>query len=449
MSKKYDVIVIGTGPAGKYVAEETSKQGLSVATVESSSYGGTCPNRGCTPKKILSSVSAKVAETNRLVGRGVQDEVSMNWEDLIALKRKFIDPIPEENEQKLKKLGVATYHGDAAFVSENEIKVNDDILYGDKIVIATGLVPLELPIDGADNLIMSDGFLELDEMPKQIIFVGGGYISFEFAHIAARAGSKVTILEGADEALGGFDPDLTVHLLDRSKEIGIDVHLGTMVKAIEKNGKTYMVTGEKDDEQVKWEGDIVIHGAGRVPNVDKLDLNKGDIKSDKGGIVVNEMQQSTSNQNVYVAGDVAKTDGPPLTPVAKLQAELVTGHLLNRKPEPINYTGIPSVAFTTPKIGMVGMSEEEAEKSDKQIDIKTSDMTDWFMYRHLNEPVAIAKVIIDKDTDRILGAHVLADEADQLINYFAAAIQLDLTTEQLKNVTYAFPTTFSDISKMI
>lgn len=448
MAKKYDLIVIGTGPAGKSIAEKTSEAGLSVATIESNGYGGTCPNRGCTPKKILSSVSAKIAETNRLVGRGVQTETMMNWEDLIALKREFIDPVPEETEKELKELGVSTYHGYASFISKNEIKINNDILYGAKVVVATGDTPLELPINGAEHLVMSEGFLELDEMPKHVVFVGGGYISFEFAHIAARAGSKVTILEGADEALGAFDPDLTELLVKRSEEIGIDVHLETMVKAIEKDGESYIVKGEKNEEVVKWESDIVIHGAGRVPNIDKLDLDKADIEYDKQGIIVNDMQQSTTNPDVYAAGDVANTEGPPLTPVAGLHARLVINQLLERDAEPINYKGIPSIAFTTPKLGMVGMSEQEAKDSRKKINVKMSDMTNWFTYRHLNEPVAAVKLIIDKETDQILGAHVLADEADELINYFASAIQLNVTTRQLTGVIYAFPTNFSDITKM-
>lgn len=449
MSTKFDLIVIGTGPAGISIAQEASKSGLTVATIESNGYGGTCPNHGCTPKKILSSLSAKVAETNRLVGRGVQTETEINWEDLIAVKREFIDPIPENNEQKLKKLDVTTYHGYASFVSKNEVKVNDEILSGKKIVIATGATPVELPIDGSENLVMSDGFFELDELPKTIIFVGGGYISFEFAHIAARAGSKITILEGANEALGGFDPDLTKLLVDRSAEIGIDLHLGTMVKAIEKNGETFTVKGEKDDQAVEWEADIVFHGAGRVPNTAKLDLEKANVAYDKKGISVNDLQQSVSNPNVFVAGDVANTDGPPLTPIAHLQAEAVTKQLLGGVPEKIDYKGVPSVAFTTPKIGMVGMSEQEAKDSNENCDIKLTDMTKWFTYRHVNAPVAAVKIIRNKDTDIIMGAHVLADEADQLINYFAAAIQLDLTSEQLKKVIYAFPTHFSDILKML
>lgn len=449
MNRKYDVIVIGTGPAGKYIAKETSKQGLNVATIEANGYGGTCPNHGCTPKKMLSSVSAKVAEANRLVGRGVQHETAINWEDLIARKRMFIDPIPEENEQQLKERGVTTYHGYASFVSKNEVILNNETLYGDKIIIATGAKPVDLPIDGIENLMMSDGFLELDELPRQIIFVGGGYISFEFAHIAARAGSQVTILEGSDEALGEFDPELTDHLLKYSKEIGIDVHLDTMVNAIKKNDGTFYVKGERNDEQVEWKADLVIHGAGRVPHIDQLNLDVADVKYDKEGIIVNTEQQSTTNPNIYVAGDVAKTEGPPLTPVAHLQAELVVDHLFNRHPQPIDYAGIPSVAFTTPKLAMVGMSEKEAKESDKEIDIKRSEMTDWFMYRHLNEPVAEAKIIIDTETNQILGAHILADEADQLINYFAAAMQLNLTADQLKGVIYAFPTPFSNLSKML
>ena len=300
-----------------------------------------------------------------------------------------------------------------------------------------------------EYLTHSDDFLELDDLPQSIIFVGGGYISFEFAHIAARAGSDVHIIEGGDKALTGFDPTLVDLLVQKSKDIGVQIDLNTAVQAIEKTEDGYKVLAEKDDQQLSWQSDLVIHGAGRIPNIQQLDVKKGNIASEKSGITVNEYLQSTSNPNVYAAGDVADTDGPPLTPVAGIEAKIVSENLLNGNKKQLTYTGIPSIAFTSPKIATVGMSEEKAKESNKKTKVAYSDTSDWFTNKHTNQNYGATKIITDENSGQILGAHLLSDEADELINVLAMAIQLELTVDDLKKVTYAFPTAISDLPSML
>lgn len=449
MADFFDVIVIGTGPAGSSIAIRCSEQGLQVAAVESEEFGGTCPLHGCIPKKVLSHTTSLLKQLKQLEGRGIDAKGKINWPDLIRFKQSFTDPAPKEKKKAMNDAGITTLHGQASFVSEQEVQVGDRMLHADKIVIATGAKPSTIPIDGVQYLTHSDAFLEMTNLPERITFVGGGYISFEFAHMAAIAGSKVDIIESSDRALTGFDPDLVEQLIQLSETMHIQVHLHTKVQSIEKKGNTYKVIGEKNGEKIFFESDVVIHGAGRTPHIEKLKLNNGNIAHDEKGITVNSFLQSTSNSHVYAAGDVANTDGIPLTPVANLEAGAVITNILTGNQKKLNYKGIPSVAFTSPKIATVGMSEKEAREFNANVKINDVDMTDWFTYKQGNESYAAVKVITDETSGHVLGAHILSNEADELINYFAMAMQLHLTVEDIRKVTYVFPTATSDIRSML
>lgn len=445
MVQNFDLIVIGTGPGGASVASVCANAGWNVAIVDDRDYGGTCPLRGCDPKKVLVGAAELIDRNKRMQGSGIQANAQINWQELINFKETFTEPVPEAMEKSLNDAGVETFHGLAQFVGENAIQIGEQKLTGKKIVIATGAVPTSLPIDGAEYLTISDEFLDLTELPKHIVFVGGGYISFEFAHIAARAGAEVHIVHRSANPLKGFDQDLVNVLLEKSKEIGIHIHLQAPVNSIEKNGTGYTV---KSDDAT-WDTYMVVHGAGRVPAIDNLDLDEGNVESTKSGVTVNEFLQSTSNNNVYAIGDVADTAGSPLTSVANIDASTVASNLLKGNQKEAAYKGTPSVAFTVPKIAAVGLSEEQARETGKVIEVNHIDTSSWFTYSRTNETHAAVKIITDKGSGQILGVHLLSDEADELINHFAMAIQLDLTTHQLKALTFAYPTAASDIGSLI
>lgn len=449
MEKEFDVIVIGTGPAGSAIAEKSSKEGKHTAIIDSRGYGGTCPLRGCNPKKVLASATSLLEKNNRMQGFGLSEKNKIDWKDLIAFKRTFTRPIPEAKEKSLRDAGVTTLHGEAQFTGENKIKASGQILKGDKIVIATGAKPTALPIEGEEHLTYSHDFLELDYLPEKLIFVGGGYVSFELAHIAARAGSNVHIIQRGEKALKGFNPDLVDQLIKQSEAIGVQVHLNTAVQAVEKKRNGFSVKAKRNSEIVSLEGDLVVHGAGRVPEIEALQLDKANVKYDNNGIRVNEFLQSVSNPHIYAAGDAAATEGSPLTPVAGLEAEVVTKNILKGNNEQADYTGVPSVVFTTPKLAMAGMSEQQAKDSEKNMAVHDMDVSSFFTYQHTNEPAAAVKIIIDQESEQIVGAHLMNDEADELINYLAMAIQLKLKTADLKKVIYAFPTAVSDIPSML
>lgn len=448
MNSHFDVIIIGSGPAGSKVATNCAEDNRSVAVIESRGYGGTCPLRGCIPKKVLTSVADIMEQNNQLVNSGIENKSSINWKYLMDYKRTFTDSVPASMEANLQQAGITTFHGEATFMSENQVKVgNATYLTGDKIVIATGAEPVDLPINGKEHLITSDEFLELENLPRKIIFIGGGYVSFELAHVAARAGCEVHILQRSDSVLKQFDADLVQSLLKESENMGVHVHLNAPAAEIDKSDNAYTVTTKQNHHVVTFTGDLIVHGAGRTPNVEKLLPEQGKVTFDKAGITVNEFLQSVSNPNVYAAGDVANTPGDPLTPVGSKEADVLSHNLLHRGKQTVNYTGTPSVVFTSPKLAKAGIFE--SDRNEQEINVHNTDAAEFFTYSHLQVTSAQAKIITDLNDEYILGAHLLSNQADELINYFAMAIQLNIKIADLKSLTYVFPTAVSDIPSFL
>ncbi|WP_215193035.1 NAD(P)/FAD-dependent oxidoreductase [Exiguobacterium sp. s95] len=449
MVENFDLIVIGTGSAGSAAASKCSKTGWKVAIIDSRPFGGTCSLRGCDPKKVLVGAAELIDGIHRMKGNGVTAGSDLDWSELMAFKRIFTEPVPDSREKNFQKAGIQAFHGRASFLSEDQIQVGDDILTGKHILIANGAKPAPLAIEGTEHLTYSDEFLELDELPAKLVFIGGGYISFEFAHIAARAGSEVHIIHRGKRPLEHFESELVDLLMEKSEEVGIHLHLETEVKSIEKNGAFYTVTGVNDGQQVHFEGGLVLHGAGRMPDLEDMQLEKGNVEREKRGVAVNEFLQSRSNPRVYAAGDAAATEGLPLTPIASMESHVVASNLLKKNHRSPNYKVMPTVVFTLPKLASVGLSEEQAREKGHQIKVNKMETSDWYTYKRTNEKYAMVKVIIDEESDKILGAHLISHEADELINHFATAIQFNLTTKDLKQMIYAYPTAASDLGYMV
>ncbi|MGH9343657.1 MAG: FAD-dependent oxidoreductase, partial [Terriglobia bacterium] len=209
MSKKFDVVIIGTGTAASTVASGCRSAGWQVAVVDSRPFGGTCALRGCDPKKVLVDATEVIDWTRRMKGKGIAGEaIRVEWPELMRFKRSFTQPVPKQREESFAKAGIAAFHGRARFIAPTTIQVNSEVLEARYIVVAAGAKPVGLKIPGESFLTTSEQFLELDILPRRIVFVGGGYISFEFAHVAARAGAEATILHRGPQPLTGFDPDL-------------------------------------------------------------------------------------------------------------------------------------------------------------------------------------------------------------------------------------------------
>jgi pyruvate/2-oxoglutarate dehydrogenase complex dihydrolipoamide dehydrogenase (E3) component len=267
----------------------------------------------------------------------------------MRFKRSFTEPVPKRREDGFAKAGVAAFHGRARFAGPTTVHVGDETLEGRYVVIAAGEVPADLEIPGAEHLTTSDQFLELNELQRRILFIGGGYIAFEFAHVAARAGSQVTILHRGPRPLSLFDPDLVDQLVERTRELGVDVHLGTEAIEIERSSAQLIVRASASRETAMFQTEMVVHAAGRVPEINDLNLDVAGIEWEKRGVRVNEFLQSVSIPAVYAAGDAAASGGPPLAPVASYEGQIVAANVLKGNHQRPNYLGIPSVVFTIPR----------------------------------------------------------------------------------------------------
>lgn len=449
MTQKFDLIVIGTGTAGSIIAKKCRSAGWSVAIIDSRPFGGTCALRGCDAKKVLVGAAEISDWARRMQGKGVSQNLQIDWQALMQFKQTFTEPVPAKREKTYADAGIAAFHGQAKFVDETTVQVGDNLLTGRYVAIATGAEPAPLNIPGEEHLTYSDQFLELDTLPQQIVMIGGGYISVEFAHVAARAGAKVSILHQGARLLEPFDPDLVERLEQATQALGIDLQTNTKVKGIEK-ADCLVVQVATEQGEATLKADTVVHGAGRVPAVKDLDLEKAGIQSEKQGISVNEYLQSVSNPKVYAAGDVSASGAPPLTPVSSIEAHVVADNLLKGNHHKPDFTEIPSLVFSIPPLASVGL--QEAAAREQNLKFKTLcqlDTSDWYFSRRINEPYSGFKVLVEEGSDRILGAHLLGSYAEELVNIFALAIRYKLSTEDLKRTTFAFPTAASNLIDIV
>jgi len=327
--------------------------------------------------------------------------------------------------------------------------VGDDTLESRHVLIATGAWPAKLGIPGEQHLTRSDEFLELEKLPKRIIFVGGGYISFEFAHIAARAGAQVKILHRGAHPLVGFDPDLVTRLAQATRDLGIDLRLDTVVEAIEKDGNQFLVHASQKGAKQQFQIDLVVHGAGRIPEIEDLDLEKAGVEYQKRGVSVNEYLQSVSNAAVYAAGDAAASGGLPLTPVASMEGRVVAANLLEGNRHKPDYTGVSTAVFTIPPLASVGLQENAAKAQGLKFKVNHGDTSGWYSSRRVGIKHSGYKVLVEDGSKRILGAHLLGIHAEETINLFAMAMRFGLTADQLKDMRYTYPSHSDDISYMV
>ncbi len=449
MTKKYDLVVIGTGTGASVAASRCRSAGWSVAVIDYLPFGGTCALRGCDPKKVLVGGADAIDHSRRMRGKGIAGgEPAIAWNELIEFKRTFTEPVPPLKEKSFAKNGIDAYHGRARFVGLRSVEVGGEVLEGRFVLIAVGAVPMRLGIPGEEHLLTSSEFLELDRLPENLVLLGGGYIAAEFAHIAAHAGARVTVLEQMDRMLTPFDPDLVGWLMEKFREVGVDVRLETRVTAIEKDAGGFSVHTSANEKEEVLKADLVVHAAGRVPDLEPLDLRAAGVETEKGRLKLNEFLQSRSNPAVYAAGDAAMS-GPPLTPVSTHDAKIAAANMLNGNHQTPNYLGVPSVAFTVPPIASVGLGEKQAREKGLEFRMQREKASGWYTARRTAETAYGFKVLVEEETDRILGAHLIGPHVDEVINVFALAIRNGLTAEDLKTTIFAYPTGASDISYML
>ncbi|MEM9069437.1 MAG: NAD(P)/FAD-dependent oxidoreductase [Myxococcota bacterium] len=442
-----DLLVLGAGNAGLGAAGVAREAGWTVRIVESRDVGGTCALRGCVPKKVLVA-AAEALDVIRRAGSHHIDvgEVSLDWGALIARERTFVEGVPEQFEASLERRGIELVRGAARFVGPNEVEVDGVVHRAKKIVVATGSAPRVLPIEGFEHALTSDDLLQHTELPESIAFVGGGVIGLELGHVMARAGAKVTILEAAPRLLPRHDEDQVAELARVTESIGIDVHASVRVQRIEPLDGRFRVHFEKDGEAQTLVVHAVANAAGRAPNLD-LNLEAAGISFDGRSLALDGFR-STENQNVFFAGD-AVPGRPQLSPIASVEGRAVGRSLVSESLEDVHYDDVPSVVFTVPAIARVGLTEAEAKAAGLSFQAKVNDMRTWRSAKSYGEEAAWAKVLVEDETGRILGAHLVGHGGAETIHAFAAAITEGKTASDLKSRVYAYPTFHSDLKYLV
>jgi glutathione reductase (NADPH) len=447
MQTNVDLVVIGTGDAGASAAYAVRDAGWSVAIIDERPFGGTCALRGCDPKRMLVGAAELVDWSRRMEGDATRGESRIVWSELMRFKRSYTDPIPADREAGYGAAGIASYHSTARFVNGTTLRVGDDVMQARHIVIATGAAPARLGIPGEEHLVTSDDFLELPDLPEHVLFVGGGYIAFEFAHIAARTSARPVIIQRGDRALTGFDQNLVSQLVDVTRSIGVEVRLQSEVTAIEKASDGFRVHVRTAGEDTVTECGLAVH-AGKA-NLAGLDLEAAGVTYRDAGVTVNQYLQSVSNPAVYAGGDSADGGGLPLTPVAAHEGDLIARNLLDNNRYTMDFSGLASIVYTIPSLGMAGLTESQAQNRGLRFTVHEGDSTTWYSSRRVRARRSGYRVLVEDDTNRILGAHVLGPHTEELLNVFSLAIRAEMPASKLGDVLFAYPTGSSDIQYMV
>jgi glutathione reductase (NADPH) len=401
---------------------------------------------------MLVGVTESLDWARRMQGKGlVWDRLAIDWPEMMAFKRSFTDVMPGRIERGLEEAGVETLHGTAAFTGPNEVRIGDRRIKARHIHVATGARPRTLDIPGEELVSTSTDFLELQSLPDRVVFIGGGLISFEFAHIARRAGaSYVAVLHRGERPLERFDPEIVELLVERTRVLGVDVQLRTSVTAVEVRAGELVVAYETEEGVQALECDLVVHGAGRVPDLDDLCLEAAGIDAGPRGIAVKPSMRSVSNPAVFAVGDCADTGAPKLTPMSSLQARVASENLLaGEDVQNVSYPPIPRVVFTVPPVASVGMLEAEARDAGLEVDVHHRRTGSWYSSLRVAEPHAAYKVLIEKATRRVVGAHLIGPGAEEQINFFAMALGAGITADQLEDVVFAYPSFASEMASMV
>lgn len=436
--KRYDVIIIGSGSAASQAASVLRDAGKQIAIVENWTFGGTCPQRGCDPKKMLAEGADLIARAERMKPLGVTGELKLDWHAFKHRVDEYRFAVPTTKMHHWQEHGIDLFEGEPHFIDEDSIVIEGHEISAHQFLIASGQIPRPLDISGGDAAITSNDVFDLEVLPRHVIIAGAGYIAFEFAHILRRFGCDVTLLVRS-RALKSFDRKVVKRLVDETMQIGIDVRYG--IEPVDINGDIVTLS---DDSTLEG---LVLNATGRIPSIERLRLDAAGIESDHGGVLVNEFLQTT-NPNVYAAGDVAKSRNPALTPFAGQEGRIAALNLLRNNTRPLPERPAPTVVFTTPPIAKVGLTVDEAKAQGIDYECKDNDLSHFLTYERINDTTAFSRILLSKD-GHVLGAHLIGQHAPELINLFSFIIQNNMTHQHVKHLEFAYPTSASDISYII
>lgn len=451
---KYDVIVIGAGPGGYVSAIRCAQLGMKAAIIERyNTLGGTCLNVGCIPSKALLDSSEhfhNASESFALHGISVSG-LKMDVKQMIARKNEVVKQTTDGISYLMKKNKIDVFTGHASFKNKNTVTIAGDDgktteLEGKNIIIATGSKPSSLPGIELDKkrVITSTEALQLQEIPKHLIVIGGGVIGLELGSVYARIGSKVTVVEYLDKIVPGFDAALSKELQRVLKKQGIEFLMQHKVNSVNVSGKKVTVKAtDKKDAEVVLEGDYCLVSVGRRPYTENLGLENAGVQVDERGRVVTNDHLETTVPGIYAIGDVVK--GAMLAHKAEEEGVYVAERLAGQKPH-INYNLIPGVVYTWPEVAAVGFTEEQLKEQEKAYKVGNFPFKASGRARASNDTDGFIKVLADKETDEVLGVHMIGPRVADMIGEAVVAMEFRASAEDIGRICHAHPT-FSESLK--
>ena len=446
MTSRYDFIVIGGGSGGIAAARRAASHGAKCLLIEQRELGGTCVNRGCVPKKVMWYAADLVAAIAKAPAFGIDVTLSaIDWSYLVAQREAYIDRLNEIYANNLDKSGVTVVAGVAAFVSADTVIVNEQHYQAPHILIATGSTPQLPEIPGSEHAITSDGFFALSERPQRVAVVGAGYIGVELAGVLAQLGSDVDLLIRHDVVLNRFPAIIAEQMTEILCEQGITIH-----RQMQPTQLTRLDEGriqiQVNHDTVLGDYDCVLMATGRIPNTQALQLERAAVAQEQGGFIAVDEAQNTSVSGIYAVGDV--TNQAALTPVAIKAGRLLAERLFNDNAQARLDTGmIPSVVFTHPPIGSVGISLEAAvaEYGEAAIDEYVTRFKPMLGATGAPVHASLMQLVVHKATDRVLGCHLIDQHADEILQGFAVAMSMGATKQDFDNTIAIHPTSAEEL----
>ncbi len=445
---RYDLVVIGGGNTGLAVANRVSRAGRHVLLIDKGPVGGLCSLAGCNPKKVFVRASEVLDDVRRAGEHGIDVAgITVDWERVWRRKHTFTDSVPESTERGLAEKGVARIRGVARFQSPDMLDAAGEEVTAEAFVIATGSMPRKLLFPGAELVKTTDDILELRRPPERMVILGAGVVAFEFSHVFARLGTKVTILMHSRRALAGFDDDFAQHAVEFTRTLGVEFISNAEVHSVAESAGGLRLDFSSETDVDDRECDFILNAAGRDAAIEELALAAAGVERSRRGILVDEYLRSRTNRSVFAGGDSHGLF--QLSPVASYEGRIIARNFLEGDVSKVDYTSVPQAIYTTPPLARVGLTETEARAKDIPVKVGMSDMQGWKVYAIAGEPVAWSKVIVNGETGRIIGAQLFGAGASDNIHVYALAIRCGLTADDLREAVYAYPTFASTIQSAV